>query len=112
MRLLGEVEVGKHSTAFMLGSAIPPYTVAKLYRDGHGVPADKVTALMWFKVAEALAVEARQSIVNTYRQLKAAATPEEVAQAHRRAAEWLLRQRESSGDVTATPIRSRSTSPA
>jgi DNA-binding NarL/FixJ family response regulator len=82
-----------------------PLAMAESHRDGRGVPANKTTALMWFKVAEALVEEMRRGAKGAQKELKAAMSSEEVVEAQRRASEWLHKRKNGGPARTARPAK-------
>jgi two-component system, NarL family, nitrate/nitrite response regulator NarL len=71
------------------GRLLPEYALGQAYRDGRGTPIDKVTAYMWFSIAEATSTKARVDSLSALQSLARELSPEEMADAKRRAAEWL-----------------------
>jgi two-component system nitrate/nitrite response regulator NarL len=63
--------------------------VAQSYLRGEGVPLDAVAAHMWFEIAEAGAGEVARQAAAALRDLRRSMTPDQMAEAGRRAAEWL-----------------------
>ncbi len=60
-----------------------------IYQDGRGVPQDYVEAHLWFNLAAAQSSgEDRERNVNNRDDLAARMTPEQIADAQRRAREW------------------------
>ena len=82
-----------------------PLVMAESYRDGRGVPADKTTALMWFKVAEALVEEMRREAKVAQKKLKAVISSKQVVEAQRRASEWLHKRKNDGPARTARPAK-------
>jgi hypothetical protein len=57
---------------------------------GHGVPTDRVSALEWYSIAAARATgDERQGIADSRDSLAKRLAPQQVAEAQKRASEWL-----------------------
>jgi len=95
-----QVSLNTCSDMSSLSQHFKPYFMAEIYREGRGVPRDEVTALMWFKVSEALAGELQGKSKISQRELKAAMSPEQIAEACQRTAEFLSLKMK----VSPTPI--------
>lgn len=68
---------------------VTPYAVAEMYRDGHGVPASKAGALMWFLVAETICRDAVERSRIAQQKLRMRMSAEEIRRARQQAIEWL-----------------------
>jgi two-component system, NarL family, nitrate/nitrite response regulator NarL len=67
----------------------PEYLLGEMYREGRGIPADKVTSYMWFVIAEAISAEAHKNSRAALADLARELSPKQVAEAKHRAAKWL-----------------------
>lgn len=74
--------------AAVAGGVEAQYELGLIYSTGHGVPTDYVTAHMWLNIAAARgSAEARRLRAELAEDM----TREQIAEAQRRAREWLAR---------------------
>ncbi len=71
------------------GFDVAQYMLGQMYRDGQGVPKDKVSAYMWFLLAEHTGNELKNGSKEAKDRLSAKMKIEQIAEAQRRASEWL-----------------------
>jgi len=71
------------------GNEFAQYRLAQMYRDGEGAPQDKLSAYMWLQVAESTRDLAAKAIREARSELARKMKPEHIAEAQRRAADWL-----------------------
>jgi two-component system nitrate/nitrite response regulator NarL len=67
----------------------PEYLLGEMYREGRGIPPDKVTSYMWFEIAEATSAEAHKKSRAALADLARGLSPKQMAEAKQRAAQWL-----------------------
>jgi TPR repeat protein len=88
---LGEPDAGRAAQWFRRaaenGYAFAMYSLALLYRDGEGVERDDIEAHKWFNLASALNFDPRSMFQRDL--LARRMSSEEVAEAERRAQEWI-----------------------
>jgi len=60
-----------------------------MYRDGRGTEKDPIAAYMWFQIAETTSRRRLQACVNSGKRLASELAAVELAEARRRASEWL-----------------------
>ena len=65
------------------------FMLGQMYRDGRGTMKDNVSAYMWFRIAEATSRRRLQACLESCAQLKSQLDDVEIAEAKRRATEWL-----------------------
>ena len=68
---------------------VVPYVMAEMYRHGRGVPADPVSALSWFIVAEDVSNDICGKSRVAQQELKSGMSIQQLRDARRRAANWL-----------------------
>jgi DNA-binding NarL/FixJ family response regulator len=89
------------------------FLLGQMYRDGRGTEKDPVAAYMWFQIAEATTRRRLQASVKSAEQLASELDAGELAEAKRRAAEWLklnsseLAGRQAAGKQEVIPTTSR-----
>lgn len=72
------------------GHPMAQYHLGTMYADGHGVPQDKIEAHKWVILAAALSSGDQQKAYVTWRdEVARKMTPAQVAEAQRRATEWM-----------------------
>jgi len=75
------------------GDSRAQYSLGALYVAGHGVPQDFVYAHMWFNLAASRAMGDDEKQYSAARDsLATKMTPQEIAEAHKFAREWQLKQ--------------------
>ena len=78
------------------GHASAQVRLAEHYRGSDGSTADRVSAYMWYLLSQRTAASMSEQISANRAELHRAMTPEQVAEAERRAAEWLHSTRKAS----------------
>ncbi len=71
------------------GFGVAQFILGQMCRDGYGVPQDKVSAYMWFQLAEHTANYIGKNVCEAMTRLAKRMTPEQILEAQRRAAGWL-----------------------
>jgi len=79
------------------GVGAAQFRLAQRYRDGSEVPVDHVSAYLWFLVAEHSDPELSAASRSARARLAAQMTPDQVAEARRRASAWERRHQERLG---------------
>jgi DNA-binding NarL/FixJ family response regulator len=88
------------------------FMLGQMYRDGRGTDKDPIAAYMWFQIAEATSRRRLQASVNSAERLASELDAGELAEAKRRAAEWLkLNSSELAGNKLALPRERIATTP-
>jgi two-component system, NarL family, nitrate/nitrite response regulator NarL len=67
----------------------PEFLLGEMYREGRGIPPDKITSYMWFAIAEALSAEAHKKSRAALADLARGLSPKQIAEAKHRAGQWL-----------------------
>jgi DNA-binding NarL/FixJ family response regulator len=85
------------------------YRLADMYRTGLGVPHDRVSAYVWFALAEVECYKVRKQSLAAKRDLVLEMTSEQIEEAERRAADLIakLRKRPSPDDGSSRPATLR-----
>lgn len=92
----GDEEFSVLLQAAEAGHAWAQVRLAEHYRNGNGNVPDRVSAYMWYLLSQRTAASMSQQIDVSRAELNHAMTPEQIAEAERRAAEWVLSARKAS----------------
>jgi hypothetical protein len=84
----GKSEISKFEQAALAGGVDAQYELGLLYSTGHGAPADYVAAHMWLNIASAKGNTAARRL---RAEIAGDMSRDEIAEAQRRAREWLAR---------------------
>lgn len=82
------------------GHAWAQLRLADYYRSGNGSAPDRVSAYMWYLLSQRTAASLSEQINTSRTDLHHSLTPEQIAEAERRAAEWLRNTRKASASAT------------
>ena len=80
---------------------VVPYVMAEMCRQGRGVPADPVSALSWFIVAEDVSSDVCGKSRAAQEELQSGMTVQQLRDARRRAASWLRKATDQSNGKNA-----------
>jgi DNA-binding NarL/FixJ family response regulator len=81
------------------------FMLGQMYRDGRGTEKDPIAAYMWFQIAEATSRRRLQACLKSAKRLASGLDAAELAEAKRRASEWL--KLNSSELASNTPVLKR-----
>lgn len=95
----GEEELPVLVQAAESGHAWAQLRLAEYYRNGNGVAPDQISAYMWYSVSQQAAASLSQQIDASRSDLIHSMTPEQIAEAERRAAEWLRSPRKAAASA-------------
>jgi DNA-binding NarL/FixJ family response regulator len=82
---------GQHADPIETSHSLPAYVLAERYRRGEGVSVDDVCAYMWFEIAKSVSAEIAEKAGSAMAELARSMNPERLADAKRRAEQWLAR---------------------
>jgi DNA-binding CsgD family transcriptional regulator len=85
-------EMERHRRRAEDGVGISQYRMGEMYRDGRGVARNKATAYLWFLIAQSAGRDLLHRAQNALDSMEDALSAEEIAEAQRKAAEWLEKQ--------------------
>jgi two-component system, NarL family, nitrate/nitrite response regulator NarL len=85
------------------GYGVAQFILGQMYRDGYGVPEDKLSAYMWFLLAERTGDYVDESIREAKERLAGKMKTEQIAQAQRRALAWIREHTEQSQAALLVP---------
>ncbi len=71
------------------GFGVAQFILGQMYRDGYGVPQDKLSAYVWFHLAECTSNYIGKSVRDAKDRLARRMKADQIAEAQRRASEWL-----------------------
>jgi DNA-binding CsgD family transcriptional regulator len=104
----GVAVVAWHRNAAEHGSGIAQLMLGEIYRDGRGVAKDKISAYMWFLLAEKQCNDISSRGKAARDRLSERMQTDQISEAERRASEWLKKHQKHSAPLSLPSASERS----
>jgi DNA-binding NarL/FixJ family response regulator len=85
-------EIERHRRRAEDGVGMSQYRLGEMYRDGRGAARNKASAYLWFLIAQSAGRDLLHRAQNALDSMDDALSADEIAEAQRKAAEWLEKQ--------------------